>query len=296
VKQYNDMRRWSSPFWFFFGETCGIAIGAVVLIWLAIDNIPAALLASAILGLLVAGTFVVFRSRPLPTLRWLGFPRFRYSLRALLLFVTLLGVVILPIGMRIFRAASKRRQQFVALEVVRPYGLIDTRINLPEQFTSLYFVLGTTDDKVQELIPHLRQFPNLKVLHVHSQWVTDNSVECLAELSGLEELHFYNAALTDQSAKHLRRLSRLKLLFLSGDRMTDQAFPDLAALPNLERLGLSSPKFTNDGVAALAPLSKLQQLDITSTSITDVGLKELGHNSKARIIISDSGKLRECPK
>src|SRR4051794_25972395 len=120
------MRRLSFPFRLFFGETCGIAIGAVILIWLAVDNIPAALLASAILGMLVAGTFVVFRSRPLPILPWLGFPRFRFSLRALLLFVTLLGVVILPIGMRIFRAASKRRQQFVALEVVRPYGSIDT--------------------------------------------------------------------------------------------------------------------------------------------------------------------------
>jgi Leucine-rich repeat (LRR) protein len=290
------MRRLSILFWLFVGETCGVAIGATIATWLVVDNIPAALLASALLGLFVGGTFLVFRSRPLPNLSRLGFPRLQFSLRALLLFVTLLGVLIIPIGMRVFRAISRRHMQFLAIDVVRHSVGLDAKVTLPEEVTTLVFTHGS-DDKLQELMPHLRQFPNLKVLHLKGQRLTDTSVECLAELSGLEELYFYDSALTDQSAKHLRRLSSLKRLFLSGDRMTDQALPDLAAIQNLEKLGLSSPKFTDDGVAALAPLSKLQQLDITSTSITDVGLKELGRNSKATILaISDSGKVRRCPK
>ena len=295
------LRSLSAPYWLFIGQSGGVLIGAGLAIGLGISNIPAVLFLCCVLSLGLVGTVLLLGERLIPKRSWLRvrLPPLRFSLRALLIFVTIIGVVILPIGIRVFRAESKRRQQLIAMEFVQQNGgSVHGSVKQPtaEQVTTIHFE-SLTDDRVRVVMPHLRQFPNLKELHVYrSPRLTDKSVERIAELSELERLHFHDVTLTDQSAKHLRRLTHLKHLFLSGDIMTDKALPDLASLQSLEQLALTSPKITNEGVAALSPLSKLQGLYITGTSITDAGLRELGKTRTAKLVIVEFGKLRLCPK
>ena len=295
------LRSLSAPYWLFIGQSGGVLIGAGLAIGLGLSNFPAVLFLCCVLGLGLAGTVLLLGERLIPKRSWLGvrLPPLRFSLRALLIFVTIIGVVILPIGIRVFRAESKRRQQLIAMELVQQNGGSawgSVKHPTAEQVTAIAFD-RLTDDKVRVLMPHLRQFPNLIELQINrSPRLTDKSVESIVALSQLERLYFHDVTLTDQSAKHLRRLSHLKRLFLSGDIMTDQALPDLASLQYLESLGLSSPKMTNDGVAALSSLSKLQELHITDTSITDAGLRELGQTSTTKLVIVEFGKLRLCPK
>jgi hypothetical protein len=295
------LRSLSAPYWLFIGQSGGVLLGAGLAIRLGISNFPAVLFLCCVLGLGLAGTVLLLGERLIPKRSWLRvrLPPLRFSLRALLIFVTIIGVVILPIGIRVFRAESKRRQQLIAMEVVRQNGGSvhgSVKQSTADQVTHIY-IDHLTDARVRVLVPHLRQFPNLKELQVsRSPRLTDKSVESIVELSDLERLYFHDVTLTDQSAKHLRRLTHLKRLFLSGDQMTDQALPDLASLQDLEWLGLSSPKITNDGVAALSPLSKLQQLYITDTSITDAGLRKLGQTRTAELTIIEFGKGRSCPR
>ena len=296
-----SLRSLSAPYWLFMGQSGGILIGTGLAIGLGFSNIPGVLFLCSVLSLGLVGAVLLLGARLIPRRSWLrvSLPPLRFSLRALLILVTIIGVVILPVGIRIFRAESKRRQQLIAIELVNQNGgSVHGSVKNPtaEQVTDIFFH-HLTDDKVRVLMPHLRQFPNLKELQINGgPRLTDKSVESIAELSELERLYFHDVTLTDQSAKHLRRLPNLKRLFLSGDQMTDQAMPDLASLQNLEQLALTSPKITNDGVVALSSLSKLQQLNITDTSVTDAGLKKLGQTRAADLIIVEFGKPRWCPK
>src|SRR5688572_28664171 len=119
-----SLRSLSAPFWLFIGQSGGVLIGMGMANSLGFSNIPGALFLCSVLGLGLAGAVLLLGERLIPKRSWLRFrlPPLRFSLRALLIFVTIIGVVILPIGIRVFRAESKRRQQSIALEIVQQSG------------------------------------------------------------------------------------------------------------------------------------------------------------------------------
>src|SRR5437764_1420657 len=107
-----SLRSLSAPYWLFMGQSGGILLGTGLAIGLGFSNIPGVLFLCSMLGLGLVGAVLILGERLIPRQSWLRvrLPRLRFSLRALLIFVTIIGVVILPIGIRVFRAESKRRQ------------------------------------------------------------------------------------------------------------------------------------------------------------------------------------------
>src|SRR5258705_1139232 len=105
-----SLRSLSAPYWLFIGQSSGILLGTGLAIGLGFSNIPAVLFLCSVLGLGLIGAVLLLGERLIPRRSWLRvrLPPLRFSLRALLIFVTIIGVVILPVGIRGFRAASKR--------------------------------------------------------------------------------------------------------------------------------------------------------------------------------------------
>ena len=202
-------------------------------------------------------------------------PRIRFSLRTLFLITTAVGLAVLPLAIRGYRLQDRLRRQWAAVEAVKQLGGTFGREEDPEMVAQVYFTRNLNDEQIASLVPHLKQFPKLKRLQIHSWRMTDKSVRSICELKAIEELHLQDVPVTDEAAKDIRQLSKLKSLIFQGERLTDQAFVELNSLSDLEVLVLSSPAITDDGLMQLAALPKLKQLNTGGTKISDQGLKDL---------------------
>jgi hypothetical protein len=254
-----------------------------------------------------------------PFRRWL-----RFSLRTLLILITLLGIWI---GVKVNQARRQKEavEKLLTLgaEIAYDHQWMGTwydstmELNVPmwaqqlcgkDFFQNVAFVYfqpkrgpgpAITDDD----LVHLAAFPKLKSLIV-DRLVTDVG---LAHIPRPDRLVHFNASSTSLSDEFLKRLSgsrRLEQLWLDGTLVTDRGLSRLGPLPLLRTLALDATKITDDGLAILEPMPSLESLSIGSTSITDAGLahvtryRSLTHLGLERMAITDAGlvHLQDLPK
>ena len=119
------------------------------------------------------------------------------------------------------------------------------------------------------------------------QFVTDDGVEALSEMSCLRHLELTGWTLTDRGMKSLSTMSHLRELRLEGRGLviTDVGMHSLSALTGLEELFLDGcDDITDAGVQSLPMMIGLQELALhgsgvtypdTHTGVTDVGMYSL---------------------
>lgn len=210
-------------------------------------------------------------------------PRIRFSIRTLFLIITAIGLVLLPVTLRVHRV----RQQYAAIAAVKKLDGFFGKNENPAELTQVFFINNLNDQQIASIVPHLQKFPKLKQIEIHSWRMTDKSVKNICELTTLEDLFLQDVSVTDASAKRLGQLSKLKRLGLQGDRLSDIGLSELANLQNLEALATSSPQVTDEGICQLSALPKLRQLNIGGTKITDTGLKKLVSMRTGILIVFD---------
>jgi len=249
-----------------------------------------------------------------PRRRW-----FRFSLRTMLVFVTLAGCALGWLGAKLREA---RRQQVAAAAIRSLGGEVEydyefdslgnyTPNATPPGSAWLHALFG--DDffrKAQKVSVQVRSgsfatvaelqqlsgLTTLKWLDLSNSYATDARLEHIKGLTQLESLDLHDIYISDAGLKHLKGLVRLRKLRLDRTLVTDAGLAYLAGLANLEELSLNHTQTTDAGLEQLAGLSKLRHLEICRTRVTDAGLVYLARFKELESIsVGGSGVTSRGP-
>ena len=211
-----------------------------------------------------------------PRRRW-----FRFSMRTLLIVVTVLSV---PLGWIGWRLGQERREQATIAWVeemggyvygqswfsgrVRQVYLKDTQVSDLSPLVELknleaIFFYRT---KVNDLSP-LSELKNLEGLSLYNTPVSDMST--LSELNNLEWLWFINTQVSDLSP--LAEFKNLVTLILDNTQVSDLS--PLAELKNLKTFWINNTQVSD--LSPLAELKNLETLDLKDSQVSDEQVQEL---------------------
>jgi hypothetical protein len=203
--------------------------------------------------------------------------RLRFGLRTVFLAVTFLGILGIPLAIKLQRLLSIRTAtRGIIAETKRLRGTFS--LDASGNVSRVYFHgrPPLSDDDLAAVMPYLERLPGLRAIEIHSDRVTDTGIAQLAALANLEQLFVYDSAITDDGIKSVSSLPRLKQVFFMKAPLTDASMESFANMAQLEAIGVSSPAITDRGLAQLSPLTNLHQLNLVGTGTTDEGLRALG--------------------
>lgn len=182
---------------------------------------------------------------------------FRFSLRTLLLLVTVCSGLFGWLGMHVRHTREQwnavrrieRLRCVVCYESKSPKWLLDLiGIDLFADVTSVY-TFGENFFDVD--FAQIRGFTHVKLLTLG------------------------DARITDDGLANLERLTELRYLSLDGTQISDAGLAHLEQLTKLRHLNLSNTQITDAGLVHLRGLTRLKDLDLRDTQVTDTGCDEL---------------------
>ncbi len=215
---------------------------------------------------------------------------FQFSLRTLLVGVTLLAVACAWLGKRI---ELKRQERATKEAIVKSGGLVgyDYQVNgteppgpewlqlvLGENFfseiesVSFYFGRGKVTDVETA---NLRELTNLQLLDLSETSVSDAGLANLKQLFQLRDLNLAGTKVTGAGLRDLKGLSKLETLAFHRTDVGDAGLENLKELTNLHHLYLQETHVTDAGLIHLRGLSQLKYLDLRKTEVTGEGVNDL---------------------
>jgi internalin A len=223
-----------------------------------------------------------------PKRRW-----YQYSLRTLLIFVTLFAIACSWFAVKLNQA----RRQREAVEAIKkiPYAQVRyedpfLKAFSPNQATPnenfLLNILGVdffchvrlvvfnnTDPRTL----HLENLSGLESIGINDfSKGKDEWIEPLEKLPELRYLRIEKAKnVTDAALMHITKLTQLKNLTLRNSQISDSGLEQLKDMPRLEGINLPlNTKMTDAGLIHLKGMKRLKYLSL-GTNITDAGLEQL---------------------
>jgi hypothetical protein len=213
--------------------------------------------------------------------RWWRLPaerRFRFSLRGMLVGVTLFALWLGVIGVDLLRWGREvatvvelsdrgvRLNEGGIVDPLEPFGkvrsigirtdsgvssLLGYAKDLPD-LEWVNFRRGGVSDAALDRVAELDRFPNLRSVMIEQCNVTDLALERLANWGTIEVLYLLHCTkVTDAGVVHVARLQQLRHLHLTGIPISDAGIAHLHNTPNLRRVELSRTKVTEKGIDAL---------------------------------------------
>ena len=179
--------------------------------------------------------------------------RFQFSLRMLLLAITLCAILL---GLQTWQ--SRRRQR--AVEAIGRLGGS--------------MVYGA-ESAASRLLPPLF-FPAVSIVNLQGTETTNEDLEPLAALSGLKSLDLSRTKITAGGLAPLAGLTRLTSLSLAQTGIVDDDLAQLRRLKNLAHLDLGNTAVGDAGLEHLGSLAALESLRLGGTNVTEAGLEHLG--------------------
>jgi hypothetical protein len=177
-----------------------------------------------------------------PQRRW-----FQYSLRALLVFVTLCAILCSWLAVKLQQAKRERETA--------------------EKIENLGTVVYDWQIDVNGAIRANAEPPGPIWLR---NLLGEDFFQSVIAVAFVEDPQNMDATLED-----LRGFSQLQELSLPGTSVTDAGLKHLKGLNQLRRLDLCSTHVTDSGLTNLKGLSQLQELYLDRTQVTDAGVKKL---------------------
>jgi len=224
-------------------------------------------------------------------------PWYQFSLRSLLILVTLCALICSYAGTQLRRYGRQQHALAMIHEsggwVVYDYD-VDANGNVlnatpPDTFLrrivqrrdhffgrlfAIYFMednLGPTDASDQ-ILAGASLFTNLRELWAtHSTSVTDDGLAHVGKLKHLEVLDLQLTAITDRGLAHISHLPELRELRLDCTAVTDAGLIRLEEMTGLRELGLSDTEITESGVQRLQ--AALPQCAISAPTFDDPFLR-----------------------
>jgi hypothetical protein len=214
-------------------------------------------------------------------LRW-----YQFSLRSLLIFVTLFAIPCSWLAVKIRQARNQRKavdaiikdggsvhydyEYENAIRGVRPQGLLQTVLG-EDLFSNVVWANVKTDVGLE----HLKELPKLQVLSLNGSRVTDGGLEHLEDMTQLKLLDLEATTITGTGLKHLKGLSQLEWLNISNTLVTDSNLAYLKKMVRLRTLALANTQISDTGIESLKGLKNLQVLYIRETKISESGFEKL---------------------
>jgi hypothetical protein len=121
----------------------------------------------------------------------------------------------------------------------------------------------------------LAKLPRLEVLYLQETPAGDAGLAHARNLHGLKEIWIQHTGITDASVPWIASNPQLTHLDADEARITDKSAPLLAKLQNLEVLALRDTQITSHGLSEIATLPRLTHLYLMDTAVDDEGLKHL---------------------
>jgi hypothetical protein len=101
--------------------------------------------------------------------------------------------------------------------------------------------------------------------------LTDDNLRELRHLKGLKSIVLWFQPITDAGIVHLQELKSLEHLDLFGTKATDESVKSLAELPNLEHLNVGKTKINPKSLVRLLGTTKLKCLELSDAQIENNG-------------------------
>jgi hypothetical protein len=218
---------------------------------------------------------VVTETTFLGFLLWLGRRRCQFSVRTLLIVVTLFAAACSWFAVNMQNAKRQREAVDTVLKWRDSVGIKNIGVSYDWQ-------TGSSAGRREPPIPSwLRNalgddfFYNVSRLYVNGADLTGHDLTPLEGMSGLQDIMIVHCKITEGGLEHLNGLARLRVLTLSGTNITDDGLKKLRGPSRLQRLYLARTAITDAGLEHLKALPGLQDLGLEGTAISDAGLAHL---------------------
>lgn len=197
-----------------------------------------------------------------PRRRWL-----RFSIRALLVLVTLICILLGWLGREIYQH-HQRRAMFSRIEVSGGDVFADLDA----------FHYGPTLTFSEQLLTWWYG-SEVYLLQIDTVQLRDGNQDVLlsdlAALHTVETLTLENVAITDETVRVLQQMKSLKDLNIISHTITPGELSRLAAIPTFHDLRLGLDAANNANLAVVKPLASLSSLVLIEGPLTDEGLRSL---------------------
>jgi hypothetical protein len=204
--------------------------------------------------------------KPKPKRRW-----FRYSLRTLLLLVTVISVGFGWLGIKV-RQAQRQKEAVETIRKSNCFVAYDYQIDSHDFYDSRETPPGPV--WLHKLFG-IDFFGNVDCVFWRKSEIADADLVRLKEFTHLRFLHLDHPEIVDADLVHVQAFAKLKSLNLDKTQITDAGLAKLQSLTQLERLCLSETQVTDAGLAKLQALTKLKYVQLQNTQVTDAGCDEL---------------------
>lgn len=240
-----------------------------------------------------------------------GRTRWQFSLKSLLVVVTVLGVKVsrarteLEAVAAIKRLGGSVQYDYELLRTVKVVSHGSTRLSGGGSISCEALIVWGRPNPSSPGPNWLRHwlgdeyFMSVAMVDLTKVQIPSTDLRCLGDLSDLRVLFLGGMQIGDRDMDQIARCLKLQYLDLSGTKVTDAGLTRLAALAELRVLhlgryvqsnpygavpNLPAPPVTGEGLRHLAALKKLQLLDLTGADITDEDLKQLESLSELMIL------------
>ena len=119
------------------------------------------------------------------------------------------------------------------------------------------------------------QLSSFTELDIQFSNLTGEGLLRLAVHPELRVLHLGGNEISDAGLRVVESLPNLRTLSLGRTKVTDASMPLIVGLAELESLDLSETRISEDGLASLGKLKELRRLDLRGLSLTDRGVARL---------------------
>lgn len=244
------------------------------------------------IGLLAATIVAIWRWWRLTVER-----RFRFSMRGMLVGITLFALWFGVVGVDVLRWG---RQAAVVRELAGQGVRVNHYLSVTQEWAKTRELLDgifgynpflearsmeiRRDQGLPALLEYADAFQDLETVNFWGGGISDSGLEHAAELDRFPMLRtglLYGCKVTDSGLERLTDWRGLKSLYLHNcGKITDRGLAHLHELPNLEFLRLlqegGGAMFVTDaGMANVADLHRLRELQILNVPISDAGIAQL---------------------
>jgi len=198
-------------------------------------------------------------------------PWHRYSLRSLMLFVTVACAIL---GYLTWYLRPRLEYERAAAEIRANAG---NTWGIPSRGArSIVWVeFYGTDADLQRIREHLETLPGLQRLYCRRALITDKALGHLGGFERLELLDLTDTRVTDTGLQYLKDVPKLAGLDLRGTRITDAGLEHLGGVRSLVWVDLTGTQVTDTGLKHLEALPRLEWVNACDTNVTDAGAEKL---------------------
>jgi len=218
---------------------------------------------------------------------------FRFSLRTLLVLITLLGIWL---GLQGKRA---RDQKEAIQSILAPDKNNDVAVYYDYQLDDAGQYLAAAVPPGPEWLRQLigdHFFISADSISFYGPDVSASQLEPLKRLPGLKSLTFSSTSFSDEGFAHLKDLGTLRSLVIDDSTITDGGLSHLVRLSRLQELRLFSNEITDAGLLRLARLGQLGELHVMGDGITHQGASRLANELPRCKVFLGETRIRSKPK